>query len=94
MNKKHEAEFNIMLLEASKDKKLFHKVVKSLLTQSELKEIVTRWQIVKKLSNGIPQRQIAKDLKIGIATVTRGSREYSNKKGGFVSILSKLSSKK
>lgn len=82
-----------MLLQASKDRKLFAKVVRSILTKKELEEVTTRWQIVKKLAQGVSQRVIAKDLGIGIATVTRGSHEYANKKSGLASIIKKLKSK-
>lgn len=46
-----------------------------ILTPKELEEIPTRLQIVKRLKRGIPQHKIAEDLGVGIATVTRGSRE-------------------
>ncbi len=46
----------------------------SLLTPSELSEISKRLQIFKLLAAGMPQRQIAEKLGVGIATVTRGSR--------------------
>lgn len=45
-----------------------------LLTPSELAEISKRLQIFKLLGAGVPQRQIAEQLGVGIATVTRGSR--------------------
>ena len=49
-----------------------------LFTKKELSEISTRLQIVKLLKKGNPQRIIAKKLKVGIATVTRGSKEIQN----------------
>lgn len=45
-----------------------------LLTPNELVEISKRLQIFKLLREGMPQRQIAEKLGVGIATVTRGSR--------------------
>lgn len=45
-----------------------------LLTPSEFSEISKRLQIFKLLDAGVPQRQIAEQLGVGIATVTRGSR--------------------
>ncbi|WP_027874267.1 Trp family transcriptional regulator [Spongiibacter marinus] len=45
-----------------------------LLTPSEFSEVSKRLQIFKLLDAGIPQRQIAEQLGVGIATVTRGSR--------------------
>ena len=50
-------------------------------TPKELEEIPTRLQIVKKLKKGIPQHKVAEDLGVGIATVTRGSKELQ--KGRF-----------
>ncbi len=46
-----------------------------ILTPKELEEIPARLQIVKRLKKGISQHKVAADLKVGIATVTRGSRE-------------------
>lgn len=46
-----------------------------LLTLRELESITLRLQIVKLIKSGIPQREIAEKLKVGIATVTRGSKE-------------------
>lgn len=44
-------------------------------TPKELEEIPTRLQIVKMLKKGTSQHQIAEKLGVGIATVTRGSKE-------------------
>ena len=46
-----------------------------ILTPKELKEIPTRLQIVKMLKKGVSQHKIAEKLGIGVATVTRGSKE-------------------
>jgi TrpR family trp operon transcriptional repressor len=59
-------------------------LLKGLLTIGEIEEIARRLQIVKMLKAGVPQREIASRLKVGIATVTRGSREI--KKGRFSKI--------
>ena len=52
-----------------------------ILTPKEREEIPVRLQIVKMLRNGITQHEIAESLGVGIATVTRGSRELH--KGRF-----------
>ncbi len=52
-----------------------------ILTPKELQEIPMRLSIVKMLKRGIRQHEIAEDLGVGIATVTRGSREL--RKGRF-----------
>ncbi|WP_235890094.1 Trp family transcriptional regulator [Maribrevibacterium harenarium] len=46
----------------------------ALLTPNELAEMQKRLQIFALLEDGVPQRDIAKQLGVGIATVTRGSR--------------------
>lgn len=52
-----------------------------ILTPKELKEIPMRLSIVKMLKAGVPQHEIAESLGVGVATVTRGSREL--RKGRF-----------
>ena len=54
-------------------------------TPQELLEIPVRLEIVKLLKKKTPQHTIAKKLGVGVATVTRGSREL--KMGKFKYIL-------
>ncbi len=61
-----------------------------ILTDSEYEEIAKRWQIVKMLNDGVPQREIAERLHVGVATVTRGAKEMNDKKGGFQKYLNKF----
>ncbi len=49
------------------------KALGDLLTASELDDVARRLQIIEMLAEGIPQRQIADRLGVGIATVSRGS---------------------
>lgn len=49
--------------------------LKGILTPKEFDELVTRLQIVKLLKKGLPHQEIARRLGVGVATVTRGSRE-------------------
>ncbi len=72
---------------ASKKPELLQLFLEDILTPAEYKAIVTRWQIVKRLKRGENQRAIAEALKIGIATVTRGSRELADDDGGFATVL-------
>lgn len=60
--------------------------LKAILTSKELEEISTRLQVVKLLKQDLPQREIAKKLGVGIATVTRGSKELQ--KGKFKKLFS------
>ena len=47
--------------------------LRALLTSAEFSDVTKRLQIFKMLRQGVPQRQIAETLGVGIATVTRGS---------------------
>lgn len=49
------------------------KALSDLLTANELDEVAKRLQIFEMLAEGVPQRQIAESLGVGIATVSRGS---------------------
>jgi Trp operon repressor len=89
MNKNKEELFNI-LLQVSKDKKIFISFLDDILTKKELKNLTTRWQIIKKLYKKENHHIIANDLKIGVGTVTRGSRELQDKNGGFYQAIKKF----
>lgn len=54
--------------------------IRGILTPKELEEVTNRLQIVKMLKAGIPQKLIAEKLGVGIATVTRGSKEVQAKR--------------
>lgn len=69
------------------DKKLLEAFLIDLLTPAEYREVALRWQIVKMLYKGMPQRQIAEKLGVSVATVGRGSRELLDPKGGFAKVL-------
>lgn len=75
----------IELLLKIKDKELMRDFLLGILTPKELEEIPMRLQIVKLLRRGIPQQEIATELGVGVATVTRGSRELQ--KGRFKVVL-------
>ena len=44
-----------------------------ILTESELDTLSKRWRILQMLSEGRTQREIAKELKVSLCKVTRGS---------------------
>ena len=80
MNKKYLREFIAALMERKGGAEI-EDFLKGILTIQELEEIPKRLQIVKMLKKGVPQREIAAMLGVGISTVTRGSMEI--KKGRF-----------
>ena len=53
-------------------------VLSSLLTPAEIESISQRLCILDGLSAGVAQREIAETLRVGIATVTRGSRAWQD----------------
>ena len=58
--------------------------LEGILTPKELVEIPHRLEIVLKLKKGVPQHAIAGEMGIGVATVTRGSKELQRGKFKYV----------
>lgn len=87
IGERERGELESILQRASTDKVLLRAFLNDLLTPAEMNQLIARWQIVKRLAAGVSQRQIARDLRVGIATITRGSRTLLNPKGGFQSML-------
>lgn len=50
-------------------------LLQGLLTSSEVEEFARRLQIVQMVKKGIPHHDIAQTLGVGVATVSRGSKE-------------------
>lgn len=82
-SEQHKKELIEVIHKISKDKNLLGDFIKDILTPREFEIISSRWQIAKRLEKGEYQQSIADSLHLGIATVTRGSREMSKKDGGL-----------
>ena len=80
MNTRYYNSFVDILLSLT-SKKEAREFLDGILTPKERMEIPVRLEIVKLLKKGIPQHEIASKLGVGIATVTRGSKELA--KGNF-----------
>ena len=65
---------------AIKSKEEMKDFLYGIMTPRELNQFSTRLKIVQMLKKGVPQQKISKVLKVGIATVTRGSRELRNQR--------------
>jgi TrpR family trp operon transcriptional repressor len=87
-------DFLNVLQKISPNRILLRDFLLDILSPAEFQEITTRWQIVKRLFNGIPQREVAKNLSISVATVERGARELLDENGGFQRVLKILSKHK
>jgi len=71
------------------DKKDVAVFLKQILTPTEQKMIERRWELVKLLDQGIPQREIASKLGMSLCKVTRGARELKKTDSIFRKILVK-----
>ena len=67
----------IKLVYSISDERLLEDLLMGLTTAKERAELSQRVEIIKRLIAGEPQHNIAHDLGVGIATVTRGSKELS-----------------
>jgi TrpR family trp operon transcriptional repressor len=83
-NKSKDLEEFINILLSIKSKEGMGDFLKGILTPKELLEIPNRLKIIKMLKKGKSQHEIAQDLKVGVATVTRGSVELQ--KGSFKNV--------
>lgn len=78
------------LFSAIKTKDEARKLLNDILTPQELESIAERWQLIKQLHSGKPQRKIAQDLGISICKITKGSRVMKYGEGGFDIFLKRL----
>jgi TrpR family trp operon transcriptional repressor len=62
----------------------------SLLTPNEIREISSRWELVKLLDQGHSQRRIAQQLGLSLCKITRGSRELKKKNSPFKRMIATL----
>ena len=89
INKNHRTELLAVARKAAVNTRTLDLFLNDLLTPQEYADMVARWQIVKLLNQGVTQRVIARQLKVGIAKVSRGSRVLLDHKGGFQTFLNK-----
>lgn len=64
-------------------------LLRCLLTPGEIADIAGRWALVKALKQGIPQREIARDLGVSLCKIVRGSRELKKADSAFQKIAVK-----
>ncbi|MBN2513403.1 MAG: hypothetical protein JXB18_10730 [Sedimentisphaerales bacterium] len=50
-----------------------------IMTLAELHDLTLRWELMRKLSQGVPQRQIASEMGISLCKITRGAKILKNK---------------
>ncbi len=57
------------------DPALLERFFREILTPREVRDISSRWELVKLLERGVSQREIARRLRLSLCKITRGSRE-------------------
>lgn len=67
--------------------------LKEILTAREISDICLRWQLLKELHAGEPQRSIAKRHGISLCKITRGSRILKAENATCAKILDRLALK-
>ena len=77
-------------LAATGDRELLESFLRCLLTPAELADVASRWALVKALREGLPQREIARNLGLSLCKITRGSRELKKPNSAFKRILAAL----
>jgi TrpR family transcriptional regulator, trp operon repressor len=79
-------DFDILIqtLSGIKSREKMKDFLLGILTPKELLELPNRLRIIRMLKGGVPQHEIARELQVGVATVTRGSREL--RKGRFKNV--------
>lgn len=78
------------LLADTNQKQLILEFLESLLTPAELEAISSRWEIVKRLDQGVSQRRIAKELHLSLCKITRGSKELKKENSPMKKMISKI----
>jgi TrpR family trp operon transcriptional repressor len=63
------------------------KFMNEILTNKERKDLSLRWELMRKLENGTPQREIASKLGISLCKITRGAKILKNKDAITTQIL-------
>ncbi len=75
------------VLSAVDDEALIGEFLKSILTENEISEISSRWELVKLLRAGMSQRKISEKLGLSLCKITRGSRELKKKHSPFLRMI-------
>ena len=63
-----------MILAEESDHDRMDRLLGELFTHAEIRTLVQRWRLLKKLKDGVTQRNIARQLRASLCKITRGSR--------------------
>lgn len=92
MNDRSEMSFKelVGLIAETDDPDFLCEFFKCLFTPAEVHDIADRWLLVKEIEKGTTQREIARNLRISLCKITRGSRELKKEDSAFRKMLDKL----
>jgi TrpR-related protein YerC/YecD len=77
----------VLALETVEDCERFFR---DLCTLSELRALTERWQVVRKLEEGMPYRAISEETGVSTATITRVAHWLQQGEGGYRLALERL----
>ncbi len=77
------------VLAETTDPGLIQGFLESLLTASELDEVSSRWELVRRINRGVSQRTIARDLGLSLCKITRGSKVLKEPESAFRRMIEK-----
>jgi len=78
----------IKIFASTTDVKDMQKLLEEMLTPNELKDLLLRWNLMKDLYRGLPQREIAASYGISLCKITRGSKILKQKDSYCKKLLS------
>lgn len=74
-------------LASIEDPQVIEDFMNSILTEKEVFDISSRWELVKYLDEGVSQRTIASELGLSLCKITRGSKELHKNHSAFKKVL-------
>lgn len=69
------------------DPKLLERFFREILTPKEIKDLSSRWELVKLLEEGVSQREIARRLHLSLCKITRGARELKKRNSALRQVI-------
>ena len=69
---------------------LIRRFLYSVLTEYEIGEVASRWELVKLIDRGISQRKIADRLGLSLCKITRGSKELKKPDSAFKQFIDRI----
>ncbi len=82
------------VLASVRDPQKIEEFLLKVLTPAEIRGISSRWEILKLLEDGTPQRKIASLLGVSLCKITRGSRELKDEKSALWYMLKRYRNKR